>query len=418
MKWLDPAWWHGMETLVGLQCPADPEGDYNILRLRKDQERIHIEASVAYAGQAAMCAALDRLAKLPIVLVLADTMVMERILPADAAANPVFAVLGVGVGDTSEFEVMRFPAEGGRISAALIRKETIETYCERLGPHKARVVTAIYSPAVCMYVLPQALPDFLERNVTLEIHGKTLAFKQGLLCPIDELAAQRFIPLTAQDLGAATATQPSDALLYASLLYAWLQSAARASEMPMATQWRDYQAISRLRQMAVVASLALFVGFACLASLRIQGERRKAELESQYSQNLPVLNAIQQLDEKIAAREDLGNRLGSQTLKPSRASYYLDRIAAVMPPEMHLLEAIIGPDEEDFKRQGIREVQAKEIILRGECLKSAPIAQYSEALQNIPGIGSLVVQRSEINFQTGLYEFIFLANFTTTNLDR
>jgi hypothetical protein len=337
---------------------------------------------------------------------------MERILPADAAANPVFAVLGVGVGDTTEFEVMRFPAEGGRLSAALIRKETIAAYSERLGHHKARVLTAIYSPAVCMFVLPQVIPDLLERNVTLEIHGKTLAFKKGLLCPIEELAALSFVPLTAQDLAQAVATTASDVLLYASLLYAWLQATARASDMPLATQWRDYQAISRLRQIAIVASLALFVGFACLASLRIQGERRKADLEYQYSQNLPVLNAIQQLDEKIAAREDLGNRLGSQTLKPSRASYYLDRIAAAMPSEMHLLEAIIGPDEEDFKRQGIREMQAKEIILRGECAKSAPIAQYSEALQNIDGIGNLVVQRSEINFQTGLYEFIFLANFT------
>ncbi len=414
MKWLDPAWWHGMETLVGLQCPADPEGDYRILRLRKDQERIHLVAAITCTGQQAMHTALGTLAKLPIVLVLADTMVMERILPADAAANPVFAVLGVGVGDTTEFEVMRFPADGGRISAALIRKETIEAYCERLGPHKARVLTAIYSPAVCMFVLPQVLPDFLGQNVTLEIHGKTLAFKKGLLCPIEDFAPQRFTPLTAHDLGKASATTADDALLYASLLYAWLQAAAQASDMPMAPQWRDYQAISRLRQIAIVASLALFVGFACLASLRIQGERRKAALEYQYSQNLPVLNAIQQLDEKIAAREDLGNRLGSQTLKPSRASYFLDRIAAAMPSEMHLLEAIIGPDEEDFKRQGIRELQAKEIILRGECAKSAPIAQYSEALQRIPGIGNLVVHRSEINFQTGLYEFIFLANFTET----
>lgn len=412
MKWLDPAWWHGLETLIGLECPTDPEGTYRILRLRKDQQRIKRLDAVEIMGLDQMLAAIARYPKLPIVLVPNGFMVMERLLPADATADPVVAVLGVGVGDSSEFEVMRFPADAHRTWTALMRKDALAACRQRLGTHQQRVVTAVFSPAVGMYLLPQAVPALMEKNVVMCLAGKEYHFKQGLLCGESEHASHGFEQVYATAIAQATETDAAFSWLYASLLYAWLQSSAHVADLPMATQWRDYRATSRLRQMATMAALGLFIWFACLFSLRIQGERRKAELESQYSQNLPVLNAIHQLDEKIAAREDLGHRLGSQTLKPSRASFYLDRIAAVMPPTIHLLEIVVGPVEEDFKRQGMRDMQQKEVILRGESAHSAPIAQFSEALQAVDGLHNIVVERSEMNFQTGLYEFIFLANTT------
>jgi hypothetical protein len=423
MKWLDAAWWKGLETLIGLECPADPEGEYRLLRLRKDQHRIHLVHHQTVQGSSNLMAALEKMPKLPIVLALSGEFVMERLLPADAAANPVSAVLGVSVEDATEFDWMVFPASEGRSWVALIRKDALQSYAERLGPHQPRVVAAVFSRAVGMYVLPQVSADFMEANLVLNMGEQEFPFKNGSLATREDLLRTNFTILDEPAVCAALQIPDQNAFLYASLMFAWLQSTRKDASMPLGDRWKEYQAVSQHKQIAVMAALVMGIWFVGLFSIRMQGEQRKAALEEAYSQNLPVLNAIQRLDEKIAAREVLGSKLGSQTLKPSRTSYYLDRIAALVPEEVKLNEMIIGPEEEDQKRQGIREPGNADIVLRGESTRSAPIAAFSEALQSLhapKGNDSestgekirLTVAKSEMNFQSRNYEFVFLLQLT------
>ncbi len=412
MKWLDSAWWKGMETLIGVECPMNVEGEYRLLRMRKDQHRIKLLQASSYQGIDSTLAALDKFPKLPIILAMAGDFVMERMLSAESAQNPVSSVLGVSVEDADEFEWMRFPGTDGGSFVALIRKDALRICADRFGRHRAKIVTAVFSRAVCYYLLPEIIPNFFTSNVLVHSGAQEYPLKDGKFTTLQEL--QRSTYITISDLEASVAGsnqasfEPGYSYVHASLLHVWLQAAQQITAVPFREQWVDYQSVSKLRQAATVSAIALAAWFFCLFSLRIQGERKKAELEFEYSQNLPVLNAIQQLDEKIEARELVGKRLGSQTLKPTKVSYFLDRIALKVPAEVGLLEAVVGPEEIDFKRQGMREVQQQEVLLRGESETSAPIAQFSEGVQQIEGVENLTVFKSEMNFQSGKYEFVFL----------
>lgn len=414
MKWLDTAWWKGLETMIGLLCPVEPEGQYQILRIRKDQHRIKVEESQTLEGLENTLAYLAKYEKLPIVLVLAADFVMERLLPQDAAADPVSAVLGVSVEESDDFEMLRFPGNENSFLAALIRKDTIESNLVLLGPHRDRVITAIFSPAVCSILMPTVESSFFESNTVIYLGEKVYHFKEGRFAEKNALNSTNFKEYDAASIGAALKIQTEFVYLYGSILYVWLQAENPKASPPLSKPWNAYLQTSLLKQIAVSSALLLGIWFVGLFSFRMQAERQKAELESQYSQNLPVLNAIQQLDEKISAREDLGTQLSAQTLKPSKASFFLDQIAFHVPQAVRLLEITYGPEEEDFKRQGLEGDEDLEIIIRGESPKSAPIAAFSEAIERLPSIKTLQVKKSEMNFQSNMYEFIFLLDLASS----
>lgn len=415
MKWLDPAWWKGLENLIGIQCPTDPEGAYRILRLRKDQHRIKVLQAQTLTGCTALIHALDHLPKHPIVIALSGEFIMERILPPDAAAHPVSAVLGVSVEDAGEFEWTTLPAAQDSVYVALIRTDALRAYAGRFGQHSSRVIAASYTQALTLYLLPQVGDHLLQSHICLKLDGCDYLLQEGTLATQQDTAHATFTTLEEATICTALEIPHHYAYLYAALLYTWIQSTTPnpSAESPL-FHFQAHQRTSLLKNIAIVAAMGLGLWFAGLFSLRVQGERRKAALEEQYSQNLPVLNAIQGLDEKIAAREQLGDKLGSQTLKPSRASYYLDRIAARVPPEVKLMEIIIGPEEEDQKRQGIRDLRPQDILLRGESIHSAPIAIFSDALQRLEETAILTVAKSEMNFQSQRYEFVFLIHLQAT----
>lgn len=415
MKWLDTAWWKGLETIIGLECPVEADGYYRVLRIQKDQHRIKIQAQQILNSVDEALSYLEKFEKLPIVLVLAPDFVMERLLPQDAGADLVSAVLGVSVEDRDDFEILRFPGIDNSYLTALIRKDSIESNLEKLGTHRQRVITAIFSPAVCSIAMPAVQKDFVANNVVINLREKQYAFIEGRFAEKSALRHLNFSEHDENTIGTALQIPADFVYLYSSMLYVWLHARNSKASLPLQKVWNTYLETSLLKQIAVTSALILGVWFLCLFSFRIQAEREKAELEAQYSQNLPVLNAIRQLDEKIAAREDLGNQLSAQTLKPSKAAFFLDQIAFQVPKEVRLLSMTVAPEEEDFKRQGLDDDPNIGIIVRGESPKSAPIASFSEALELIPSIKTLSVKKSELNFQSNMYEFIFLLDITGIN---
>lgn len=417
MKWLDSAWWHGMETLIGLECPLDPAGQYRVLRLQKDQHRIKVRDAQELHGMDAAQAYLTQHPSAPIVLLLSGDFVMERMLAAETKEHPVSAVLGVAVEDAAQFDWMQFPGAKGQTMVALIRKDALEACAARFPTHQSRIITAVFSPAVCAVLAAQVAGDGDAPHLLLDIAGRQYALLAGQLTTAAALQRENYTELDERALCLSLQIADGFAYAYASLIYTWQQAAQQVREMPIAQRWVDYQAESRLKQIAVMAAIGLAIWFAGLFSFRIQGERKKSELETQYSQNLPVLNALQRLDTRIAAMEDLRTRLGSQTLKPTQVARHLDQLAQRVPGEIQLLEIISGPDEEDYKRQGVREPQDQQLLLRGESVQSAPISVFSDALAHWQAVSDFTVVRSEMNFQSNRYEFVFMMNLDVAVLE-
>lgn len=434
MKWLDSAWWRGLETVIGLDCPTGGDGAYRLLRVQKDQHRIKILETKEIPNSEALLSELDRFAKEPIVLILTREFVMERILPPDQAKNPVAAMLGAAADDQAQFEGNIIPADSGSSLVALIRSDTIQSHLDRLAHHASRVIRAVCTKALGLYLMPQADPNFFEGTSVMQIDGNCYEFRSGQLVRISSQFAGSEV-IREAELCKAHQVPEGFAIGYAAILQTWvlgasnsLKNAKQEISLPphaLKDRWQSHLTTSMLKNVAVASAIAMGIWFIALASLRIQGERRLHELEEQYAQNLPVLNAIQGLDEKIADREELGKKFGNQTLKPSRASFYLDRIAARCPSEIRLKETIVGPNEQDRKQMTLPDDLASDMIIAGESNLSAPISQFSDSLQNWlleqegtqPTKASLAVVRSEIDFQSGLYQFIFSISFAGNSIN-
>jgi hypothetical protein len=85
----------------------------------------------------------------------------------------------------------------------------------------------------------------------------------------------------------------------------------------------------------------------------------------------------------------------------------LDRVAALLPLSIRLDRMVLGPEEEDFKRAGMEAGHAFDLLIMGSCAESAPITTFSEQLSKAEWVKRVSVERSEMDFVEGQYQFVF-----------
>lgn len=408
MKWLDGMWWQGLQRVIALECPEESGGSYRVLVLKKDQNKVEVESYQQYSSISATLDFLHGLPNLPIVLCQFGDFAFERILPPELADNPVSAVLGVSVEESDDFRLMEFAAHDAHLLVSLIRKDKLAEWMAPFEKVRERVIEVCFSPAILFYLLPQIKADFFSTNTELAVGEKRYLLRDGFPAEPEAMLDRDYDRLSIGDVAIKLGVPDAYALLYAAVVYTWMRPREATPADPVAERFKEFTTIGLLKNIAVMA--AIFVGLwaVSLMSLRIQGETKKEELEYTYQQNIPVLNAIGNLDEKISARESLRVQLGTQTLKATRASWYYDRLASIVPTDIRLREVIYRPEEDDFKRVGLREPEDYEFIVRGECAVSGPVADLSTLLEQQSWIARLNPLRSEMSLQSGLYEFVFL----------
>lgn len=416
MKWLDPAWWIGLEQLIALQCPSSANGNYGVLILAKDQNRISVKHAAAHQTISEVDALLKAHSKTPIVLVLENEFVMEALILPDQLSDPVSGVLGVKIEDPSEFQYMEFTADGGGKLVAVIRTTTVEAALAPVQGFEERVISTVFSLAVVAESLGAISGKHFSDAMLVECESRKYLLRNGLFSHQEDAIGRNPETVSLKTVGETLALPVNAVYPYAALLHVWERS-MHTAHIPLETRFRAYLQVSRLRQLAVAGSFVLAIWFLGLFFMRLQLENRKSQLEDAYAHNLPVLDAIDRLDEKIALRERLNEELGNQTLRASVVSFYLDRIATVLPSEVNLCEIVVSPREEDFKRNGITDSSDCDIIIRGESGRSAPLTSFSRSVDDLPWVQKLEIAKSELDIQGDQYQFVFLIQSSDNNSD-
>lgn len=407
MKWLDPIWWKGQARLLVLECPEEPEGTYTFLILKKDQNKVKAESSGICEGLEECQKLIASHQKLSVLLCLWNAFIMEGLIESDQVNDPVSAITGLDIEDDGDFGVQRFPATGERWWVALIRQTQVNEFLERLPAIKERVAGVCISRRVWIYYLPSLIPNTPQENIALPLPGTELIFKSGLLSTPEDINGEPLTHLSIPELAQQAEIGASFLDLHAAAAGLWL-SGPPTSDAPHSEKTLLYAKTSLLKNILFSGALLLAIWAFTLLSIRIRGDQRKSELEYTYSQNLPVLEAIAQLDEKIAQRESLRVRLSTKTLAPTRASFYLDRLASLTPQGVRLKQLSYAPEEDDLKRAGLARPSDWDLIVRGECNESGPVANFNADLTNQHWASDVKVLASGFNFQTGVYQFTFL----------
>lgn len=404
MKWLDPTWWKGISKPIVLAPPEQEGGAWRFLILQKDQDKVHVKASGELPTEEAVRDFLKKNNKAPILLCLWGPWVFERALEAEYLDDPVTGIMGVSIDSQEEFATSLFLAAGDKVWAAIIRREKIAETAAMLGDHAPRIVQVAISKASWAAWLPTLLPE--AGYLRLQLAGEPMCFKEGLPCSPEDLNGRDFREVNPADFAETAGLAPEYLDLYVAALSLWLKPEQSAE--PMGETFTAFTKAATLKQIAAVWAVVLAVWAVVLLSLRIQGERRKAELEYTYSLNLPVISSLNQLDEKIADRRALRTQLGGSTLAPTRTSFYLDRIAVLCPAQVRLSQLTCNPEAEQLKRAGAPDMDQYQIILRGESHESRHVADFSKTLERQAWVKDIKVLDSKVNFQTGAYDFTFL----------
>lgn len=398
--------------MIAVECPdpstqEDSDAVFRTLILQKDQQKIKVKEANTLHGLEACRDFLAKHPKIPVLLCLWNGFVAEGMIDEDQVNDPIGAVMGIQVDSESEFAIEMLPAAGERWYTALIRNNQIEEQVAAFADAKDRIAGVCISRAIWMYALPSLLEAGHAEHLELILANGSIFLKSGLLAEEEDLRGENYQRLTPEELAPAAGVQPAFLDLYAASLWMWSKPEAEASA-PYFQKGKEFTQVSLLKNMVVVGAVLLGVWAFSLLSLRIRGEQRKAELEATYSMNLPVLDALSQLDEKISQREALQVKLKTNTLAATRASFYLDRLAALTPPQIKLRLLSYGPGEDDIKRAGAQNMGDWDLIVQGASATSAPVADFNTQLEAQNWVQQLKVLASGYDFQSDQYRFTFL----------
>jgi|GEM_PF-5201621 len=411
MKWIDPIWWKGYAKLLVLECPdpsqlEDPDSTFRFLLVQKDQQKIKVKSSGLVSGLDQARSLLANHAKVPVLLCLWHGFVAEGFMADDQLHDPIGAVMGIQVASEAEFAVELFPAAGQRWYAALIRNNQIAEQVEAFPKAKDRIAGVCISRAAWIYALPSLLEEEQEHVEFLHPESPML-FKAGLLAEQDDLRGENYSSITPGELTSTAEVDSPYLDLYAASLWMWSKPESETGA-PFHVENQKFTQVSLLKNLVVVGAVLLGIWAFSLLSLRLRGEQRKAELEATYSMNLPVLDALAQLDEKIAQREALQVKLQTHTLASTRASFYLDRLAALTPSQIKLRLVSYGPGEDDLKRAGAQNMGKWDLVVQGASATSGPVSTFNTTLEAQSWVAQLKVLASGYDFQSDQYRFTFL----------
>ena len=407
MKWLDKAWWKGLEKVAALEWDGAEDSVCRMVILKKDEHRIKLVSSRSFDNVAAAMGYLEKQGQLAVVLCAWGGGVLERGVAKAQLGEAAQVILGTQHG--GDFYCMGFWGAGDGAWVAMARKEKVDGMLGRMGKLGDRVVDVVLSRLVVMEFVLRLEGALGVGGVQIVEGPRQYWLREGQYADAGQMSGLGYVVTEVAVLEEEAGITRGDGVLWGAVLHVWNRMGGGGlSEGPVEGVRRRFLQIASMRQAAMAAVVVLVLGFAGLFSLRMQGEQKKGELEQLYAQNLPVLEALNRLDEKIAARVGLRDELGHTTLRPSRGSYYLDRIAAVTPLEIRLHEIVYLPEEVDYKRCGIEAGDEAELIVRGACGKSGPVAVFSSALAGLEWVKGVKSVKSERNFQVGAYEFTFL----------
>lgn len=411
MQLFDPIWWQGLHRLTA--CQLREEGGGRILSLHKNGGKVEVKSQHKFNEDSSLLAHLMQ-ENLPVVLCIHGGRVRRAILSPEQQEDPVAAVLGVQIGDQETFLLQAGPATHDLQAVALMRRDQASEDLARL---KGLPVIGIQiSPWAMGSLLSQVSEGFFEKEIQLITESGELFFSQGHPTRRQDLEGGAFETWEVPTLENRLEVEREFLFLYASLLYTLLHpEISSANHTPSQTSKQDYLEGHFLRKLIVATTGVLLLIALSLFGLRHLGGQRLQELKSQHEQHQPLLLVLDKLKAKASSLTELRMQLEANSLRPSKASYFTDQVASVVPSGLILSSFTLYPEVEDYKKARLGIKDGWEMILQGHSQSSAAVATFSQELGKIPEIDQVEVHHSEMDFQKDRYEFLFLLKLQSPN---
>lgn len=390
---------------------AEEDSGWRIILLEKKSGELKVVAKAEHLDFPSLRKMLDENPSVPVVPGIRGGFVFEKIVPAAEPSALVASILGVNVENPKDFPVMAFPAANGKVLASVIRKDKLDEMLQIPGFPADRVMDCCFSEA-CMVLALLHTEPFSSQSFHLKTTNRDYYFSKGQW--LEDAGAASFVEASADDIARIFEVSTDDAFLVSAGLYAMLRNPAEpAAYSAVEKTRRDFFTVSLMKNIATVAAIFLLCVSLSLVATRTWAESDKAELQSWVSANRGIKDSLNHTRMKLQARMEVRRQLGDKTLRSSKASFYGDRLASVVPKGIRLQKMILWPAAEDLKMAGIKEPSAQEfdMVLMGQAGESKPVSELSSAIEKLDWVREVKVVSSDLNYRSGGYDFVFVLRF-------
>ena len=129
----------------------------------------------------------------------------------------------------------------------------------------------------------------------------------------------------------------------------------------------------------------LFVNYLVYDSLKSSN----SDLQAQFNLQSESFKKSEVLKTELNAKKALKEKLGVNGV--TKISYYLDRIAATVPPQIELTEMTVNPVEKKIKPEKEIEYEVSHIVIAGKCKKSIYYNEWKQKLAKMDWVSNISV---------------------------
>jgi Tfp pilus assembly protein PilN len=383
---------------AGIELYPAAEGEWLAHVVVLEARRRDIRLRSAQAGLTSLEAVRDAIARPGVAsfLVVNHKGLLHRVDAADANVDKLLAAL-LPDASLEEFVVQQEALDGGKV-VSVARRESVEQLLEAFRGQGLSVVSLGLGPFAARLLAP-----FVGANDELVTETHKLLFRDGTLAGFERRAGAEPVELA---LGA-DRLDSRFSVAYGGALHVLLggESPVELAALAAARHEVFQQNLYLRLRWPALAALLLVLLVNTFFYTRYKDENQRLELELKGSAR--ALARVDSLRRQVAEQQELIRKTNLQ--QASRTSFYADRLATSLPPDVTLLELRIFPvdgREDDYGRDELLVYQGDRIIVRGKCRSSTAYNQWLAYLARQPWVVDVRHRNySDVSLSQGVFEF-------------
>lgn len=392
--------WYGKDALLGVTWDEE-DACYRLLLTHRQKGRVEVVKYWKAKDTEELRSILRKQGAVPIILSLSLSEMIEKPIPAHTS-DVIAAVLGVSMDQRNEVITQTLP-QGEDKWVSLIRKDDLDPFLETLGEHQKKVIGINLTPATMGWLIPAKEGYSSQESYHLSVLGRSYGWKGNLLADIPPQSEEVSTYDLSQELGIEMPWMP----LYSALVFAyvyperlWLtpETTSQTKEVELISKWTKAIGWAGGGILILLLLGLIFIGF--------MHWRERSGREAIVS-NQAVLQRIAENETRIENLQSFVGVEGKEMMGRSRVTYYLDRIASLVPKEVILTTCIFKPNGEDLKSiDRVLEKTSPDMVISGAAQNSVAISTFSLALEQADFVKGADLLKTEYDFQSEINTFI------------
>ena len=351
----------GTQRLIGFMALPDDKG-FRAMHLRKKKDEVQVLEPWSFDTQQKLIAHLQKYPAIPLAAWINDTMTVQKTLSVETE-DLVLGVLGVQVENKKAFISQEFPLSHEQKQVCLIRKDKLADILEPFETLKSRLIYLFFSQKGLIQ------PDTLE-------WGSSLDF-----IPLYSAVSHYFL------------THGKD-------IRGWEDGDVIRQILDRKTLGTRILAVG-----AIVWMLFVLVGLSFGGIINYQSDQARQIIQ----QNNERLDRLATYEEKIQQHKSFLTQSQGESMARSRASFYLDRIAALAPKGLIFNQWMYRPKTDALKRISLELAQGEmDIFMTGAARDAHAISHFSRSVQELGFIHETQIWETQYDFRNAMHQFTLL----------